>query len=265
MDEQRLRQTLLNLLSNAIKYNREGGEVVVSSHPTPGGRLRIEVRDTGPGISSEGLDRLFVPFTRLEENSSGIEGTGLGLVVSRRLVEAMGGNLGVESQVGAGSVFWMELPLPKPEATRKAKAKSPSPATAPSGPEDVTVLYIEDNLSNRQVVEMILTRRHPQWRLLTAANGLNGLQLAREHRPDLILLDLQLPDLQGDAVLSKILDDPGLRETPVIVLSADATTHSRDRLMAHGAYHYLSKPFKLDDLLCLLETTLLRSGEHQRN
>ena len=262
-DEQRLRQTLLNLLANAIKYNRDGGEVVISSRLVTTERLRIEVRDTGRGISPEGIAQLFVPFSRLDETSHGIEGTGLGLVVSRRLVEAMGGALGVDSQVGVGSMFWVELPLPKGEAARKEKPVCSDPVVTQPVLQDATVLYIEDNVSNRQVVEMILSRRHPQWRLLTAATGLTGLQLAREQRPDLILLDLQLPDIQGDTVLSKVLEEPGLGHTPVIVLSADATAHSRDRLLAHGAYQYLSKPFKLDDLLHLLETTLLQNKVQQ--
>ena len=264
-DEQRLRQTLLNLLANAIKYNREGGVVVVSARMLTAERLRIEVRDTGHGISPEGIEQLFVPFARLDETAHGTEGTGLGLVVSRRLVEAMGGKLGVESQVGTGSAFWMDLPLPKQEVSRQSKRKLSIPVATQPGPVDATVLYIEDNASNRQVVEMILTRRHPRWRLLTAANGTNGLELAREHRPDLILLDLQLPDIQGDAVLTEILGVPGLGQIPVIVLSADATAHSRERLLAHGAYQYLTKPFKLDDLLRLLETTLLQSGATQYN
>ena len=259
-DEQRLRQTLLNLLANAIKYNCADGKVTVSSERTAAGRLRIKVRDTGPGIPPEGVARLFVPFERLEQEFGDVEGTGLGLVVSQRLIEAMDGTLSAESQVGQGSTFQLELPIPEPNAVRSAAKTHRGPQTPPvqPGPVDATLLYIEDNASNLQVVQMILARQHPQWRLVTAAAGLSGLELAREHRPDLILLDLQLPDIQGDAVLGEILNDPSLCDTPVIVLSADATAHSRDRLLACGASNYLPKPFKLDDLLKLLEQTLTR-------
>ena len=249
VDEQRLRQTLLNLLSNAIKYNREGGDVLVSSEKTASGRLRLKVADTGPGIAAEDITRLFVPFERLEQEFTEVEGTGLGLVISRRIVEAMGGTLGVESVVGQGSTFWIELPLPP--------HRPAPPATVPAVPPSVCallptanakLLYIEDNVSNLQVVRALLANCRPRWQFLSARDGNEGLAQAHESSPDLILLDLQLPGMKGDAVLAELRRDPLTRHIPVVLLSADATAPSRERLLACGADDYISKPFKLENL-----------------
>ncbi len=266
VDEQRLRQMLLNLLSNAIKYNRENGEVHVSSEETPAGQLRLKVTDTGAGISTEGMTRLFVPFERLEQEFGEAEGTGLGLVISRRIAEAMGGTLGVESEVGRGSTFWIELPLnTRPSAPSPAASVKEPPVCALLPTPNAKLLYIEDNLSNLQVVKALLANCRPRWQFLSARDGKGGLAQAHEGSPDLILLDLQLPGMKGDAVLAELRRNPLTQHIPVVLLSADATVPSRERLLACGANEYISKPFKLESLLELLDRTLLRAATNQQN
>ncbi len=268
VDEQRLRQMLLNLLSNAIKYNREGGDVHLSSEETAAGQFRLRITDTGPGISAEGMTRLFVPFERLEQEFGEAEGTGLGLVISRRIAEAMGGTLDVESEVGRGSTFWIDLPLAPRPATEPVRAATPAkqpPACAPLPTPDATLLYIEDNVSNLQVVKALLANCRPRWRFLSARDGKEGLSQTHKGSPDLILLDLQLPGMKGDAVLAELRRDPLTRHIPVVLLSADATLPSRERLLACGADDYISKPFKLECLLELLDRTLLKAAVNQQN
>ena len=264
VDEQRLRQMLLNLLSNAIKYNHEGGHVLVSSKKLPSGQLRLRVADTGPGISPEGIARLFVPFERLQQEFGEVEGTGLGLVVSQRIAEAMGGSVGVESEVGKGSAFWIDLPLSANRSSAPPVAVLPGKKPAPPPvPQNSTLLYIEDNVSNLQVVKALLANSRPRWKFLPARDGRDGLAQARQSLPDLILLDLQLPGMNGDAVLAELRHDPLTRRIPVVLLSADATAHSRERLLACGADDYISKPFKLDNLLDLLDRTLQKAASPQ--
>ena len=253
-DLQRLKQVLLNLVSNAIKYNREGGTVAVSCAGR-GEMLRISVTDTGFGIAPNKIHRLFEPFDRLDEEHKGETGTGLGLTLSKGLVEAMHGSVGVESTLGHGSTFWVELPLI--ERTVETKEGTPtlgshhSKKFAKAG----TVLYIEDNPSNLRLVERIFKFR-PGVRLLSAALGRHGIDLAREHHPDLILLDLHLPDIEGDEVMRQLQDDTVTREIPVIVLSADATSHLVERFQSMGVQNYLVKPLDVRDFLELLDETL---------
>jgi CheY-like chemotaxis protein len=222
-DRQRLKQILLNLLSNAVKYNRPGGRVALECGPGDDGRLRIQVLDTGPGIAAEAMGQLFVPFERLGNEQSGVEGAGLGLPLSRRLAEAMGGTLDVASELGQGSRFWVELPVAEGPVQRAERQQElPPPVPAPSEPEvAMTVLYIEDNLSNLQLVERVLSRR-PGVRLISAMRPQLGLDLAAEHDPDLVLLDLHLPDMPGQEVLRRLRAEPRTAEVPVVILSADA-------------------------------------------
>jgi len=251
-DRQRLQQVLLNLLSNAVKYNRTRGAVAVSCEERPGGRLRILVTDTGHGISPDKLERLFIPFDRLGAEGTDIEGTGLGLSLSKHLVEVMGGTLDVTSQVGVGSTFAVELPLTAaPADVLKLPGASPT-VQAERQEGRMVVLYIEDNVSNLRLVEQVLGRR-PQTTLLSAMQGQLGLDLAREHRPDLILLDLHLPDVPGDEVLRRLLEEPRTRGTPVVILSADATPGQVERLLAAGAEAYLTKPLDVRQLLALVD------------
>ena len=258
-DEQRFRQVLLNLLGNAIKYNREGGQVNVSCQQMPNGQVRVSIKDTGAGIAPEDLARLFVPFERLGQEYGDVEGTGLGLVVSKQLVEAMGGTLGARSEVGHGSTFWVELPTVSDVATDRDSNASATlgPAMTRADSSPATLLYVEDNLSNLQVLKTVVERLRPHWTLLSAKDGQSGLDLARKHLPDLILLDLQLPGLKGDEVLSALRNDPTTVHLPVLMLSADATAHSRERLLALGANDHSPKPFNVHELLEKLERMLL--------
>jgi PAS domain S-box-containing protein len=251
-DRQRLKQVLLNFLSNAVKFNRSGGMVRISVEEAPGARLRVKVSDTGPGIAPRLMGRLFTPFDRLGAETRGVEGTGLGLALSKRLAEVMGGAVGVDSVVGQGSTFWVELP----RAESPVKGVAP-PAIIPDEalPTRGVVLYIEDNLPNLRLVERLLAHR-PNVKLLSAMLGSLGLEMAREHRPDLILLDLQLPDIPGAAVLARLQRDAETRQIPVIVISADATPGQIRRLRAAGAREFLTKPLDVKRLFQLLDDVL---------
>ena len=257
-DPQRLRQVLINLLANAIKYNRPGGEVRVSCEPgQTEGSLRLMVHDTGPGLSAEQCGRLFVPFERLGAEHSRVEGTGLGLALSRHLVQAMDGQLGVDSVVGEGSAFWVELPgaVPPDEASphRREERWLPGAGVVSTGlVARYKVLYIEDNASNLELVERVLDFR-PEFRLLSAPDGGTGLATVREQRPDLILLDLGLPDIPGTEVLRRLQADEATREIPVVIMSTDAAPDQVDRLLGLGASAYLTKPFQIQELLQLVE------------
>lgn len=263
-DRQRLRQILLNLLSNAIKYNHENGAVVIRASEGNGGTLRLAVTDTGPGIAEEHLPLLFNPFERLGAEATGVQGTGLGLALSRALAEAMGGALGVESQTGAGSTFWVDLP----QGTAPAAG---SPAMARTDPVVVTkppdrprrVLYIEDNLENLRLIESLLKR----WKdvtLIPAMQGRVGLDLAVD-RTDLIVLDVHLPDLPGEEVLRRLKANPATRAIPVIVASADATPEQVERMVGAGALEYFTKPLDIRQFLATLSRVLGESDAGQVN
>jgi signal transduction histidine kinase len=256
-DRQRLKQILLNLLSNAVKYNTLGGDVVVSYDAGPD-RVRIRVTDTGPGIPEDKRARLFLPFERLGVSQSGVEGTGLGLALSKRLTEAMGGAIGLDSEVGQGSTFWVELPTadaaidlpvgPLDDAVRRATTSEP-------GYRVFTVLYIEDNLTNLELIERILARR-PGIRLLSAMQGRIGWSLAREHQPDLILLDARLPDVPGEEILRRLQADMRTRPIPVVVMSSEPAQGQVDRMMAAGAHACLPKPVDVKELIALVDDAL---------
>lgn len=257
-DRQRIKQVLINLLSNGVKYNSPGGRVTVSWEQMPFDRLRIHVRDTGPGIAPQHLDRLFVPFDRINADQTGEEGTGLGLALSQRLAEAMGGTLSVESTLGEGSIFTLDLRVvPSPVAQARVIIDSTAVQPMLEATDEVShcVLYVEDNLSNLTLIERVLGRRH-DIRLIPAMQGRVGLELAREHRPDAILLDVHLPDILGDEVLRQLKREPATRDIPVVVISADATPRQIERLMAAGAQDYLTKPLDVNRLLAVLDQTL---------
>ena len=261
-DRQRLVQVLLNLLSNAVKYNRRGGNVVISAGSGEGSMVRIEVADTGTGISEEAIGRLFTPFERLDAATRGIEGTGLGLALARGLVESMGGTLTLVSEEGVGTIVSFELPRSSAvELARGRRERFEAVASAPAQivasdqrlRAAISVLYIEDNPSNVRLVEKIFGLS-TDLGLSVAREGSSGVALARELHPDLILLDLHLPDMPGEQVLAALRGDEQLAQTPVIIVSADASPVQAKRLLAAGANGYLTKPFDIDQLLAAVRT-----------
>ncbi len=252
VDQQRLKQVLLNLASNGIKYNRPGGSVVIAAGQRSADEVRVTVSDSGPGIAPELLSRLFNAFDRLGAESTSVEGTGLGLALSKRLVEAMAGRIGVDSEPGAGSVFWVDLKLGQ-EA--EADADAAAPAAVLEGAVSGSVLYVEDNLSNLRLVEKILERR-PGLRLLPAMQGRLGVELAEEHQPDLILVDLHLPDISGEMVLRALKANPVTAGIPVVIATADATPGQVRRLLDAGAHAYLTKPLDVLEFLGLVDGIL---------
>lgn len=249
-DRHRISQVLLNLLSNALKFNHDGGGVTIDIGATDG-TMRLAVTDTGPGMTPELLDRLFTPFDRLGANERGIEGTGLGLVVSRRLCEAMGIDLCVESTAGVGSTFWIDVPAGA-AASRASRVADPRP-NGGSLQGRGTVLHIEDNIANLRLVEQVL-RHRPGLRLMDAVQGSLGVDLAVQHRPDLILLDVHLPDLPGFVVLQRLKADHRTADIPVVIVSADATPSQIERFRGVGASDYLTKPLDVEQLLSVLDS-----------
>jgi signal transduction histidine kinase/CheY-like chemotaxis protein len=261
-DSQRLEQVLLNLLSNAIKYNKPGGRVELQCHEMPHDMLRLAVSDTGVGISNYDLPKLFQPFERLASTAAAVEGVGLGLAICDRSIRSMGGTVGVTSEVGTGSTFWFELPIARSMPDSADRVDTPAPSgdqPAPTG-RAKTLLYIEDNLPNVRLVERILSRR-PALKMIAAQQGSIGLELARHHQPDLILLDVRLPDMQGDEVLTWLRTEPRTRHIPVVVISADAIGSEVERLKQLGACAYITKPFEVGHFLELLDQALAGFAE----
>ena len=258
-DRQRLKQILLNLLANAVKYNRDEGSVTVTLKPV-NGRARIRVTDTGLGIAQDQLPKLFTPFERLGADATGVEGTGLGLTLALRLTEAMGGTMGVESQPWIGSTFWVELPLAQAPAAEVELPLIGEPADRrPALEGRVKILYIEDDPTNVQLMSRLFAD-DTRVELITTLHGKLGVELAGVHRPDLILLDLQLPDISGDDVIKRLRQDEVTKGIPVVVVSADATEETKARVRVLGVKRYLTKPLDLDgvrdavsDVLALTE------------
>jgi signal transduction histidine kinase/ActR/RegA family two-component response regulator len=250
-DRQRLTQVVINLISNAIKYNRHRGTVTVEAEED-GGRIRLSVADTGAGIDPDQLPRLFTPFDRLDAAASGIDGTGLGLALSRRLVEAMGGRIGVRSRRGVGTTFWVELEIARPAAVDATDAATEDLLGTREYAAELRVLYVEDVVANVRLVEEIFARR-PSIRLIPAMQGRLGIELARDHHPHLIFLDLHLPDIAGVDVLAALRRDAATRAIPVVILTADATRQELDRLRRLGARSYETKPIGVRRLLELVD------------
>ena len=250
-DRQRLAQALLNLLSNAVKYSGDGARVTVRTGLADK-RLRISVADTGPGLDETQQEALFQPFERLGAERTTIQGTGLGLALTKKLVEAMRGEIGVKTAPGMGSTFWITLDRAEPSEVQRVE--SVRDMTVPIS-EQRTVLYVEDNLSTITLMEEIFAMR-PQIHLITAMQGGLTLDLARQHHPDLIVLDLQLPDIAGDEVLRRLRRDPRTAPIPVVMFSADATERQVKRLLSAGARAYLTKPAKVKEFLSTLDEVL---------
>ena len=253
-DRQRLKQVLLNLLSNAVKYNYDGGFVLVSCDKTSTGGWRISVTDTGSGIPPENMGRLFTPFERLVGDQSKVEGTGLGLALAKRLVELMRGRMGVESLVGQGSTFWFELPAAESQLERLQRTGGTGELPAISTTAR-TILYVEDNIANFELIQQVLAD-YEQIELLWATELKAGIELARQHHPDLILLDLHLGGKDGAEVLLQLKQDEDTAEIPVIMVSADATPGQIERMISLGAHSYLTKPLDMKNFIQVIEELL---------
>jgi PAS domain S-box-containing protein len=261
-DRTRLRQIVLNLISNAVKYNRKGGTVGIECSTTPDGQIRLSVRDTGRGIANERFAELFEPFNRLGAESSDVEGTGIGLTIVKRLVEMMSGSIGVESEPGQGSTFWIDLPPDKPDPAKESQAGATNPGATtrhtPAGSQR-TVLYIEDNKANLLLVESILARR-PNYTLIGALLPEQGIELAHQRRPDLILLDINLPGMSGYDVLQKLGSSENTRDIPVIAVTADAMSRDVKRGKESGFKDYLKKPINVAGFLDVVDHWLKQPG-----
>ena len=265
-DRTRVRQVFINLLSNAIKYNRPGGTVRVSCAARPLGRLRISFEDSGKGIAVDQLGRLFQPFERLGQEAGLIEGTGIGLVVSKRLVELMGGQIGAQSTVGLGSVFWVDLvatlawPLALDEsgasgALGELNGSGLCEALSPPATRLFTVLCIEDDPANQLLMRRMLARR-TDLHLLLAANGSQGVELARASRPDVVLMDINMPGMSGLEAMKLLADDAATAHIPVIAVSANAMPRDVEKGVQAGFFRYLTKPLKIDRFMEALDAAL---------
>jgi len=265
-DRTRVKQVLINLLSNAIKYNRAGGGVIVECNLQDTNRVRVSVKDTGSGLTTEQITQLFQPFNRLGQESGDEEGTGIGLVVTKQLVELMGGTIGVESTVGIGSTFWVELNSScAPELEfggiidvgmdlKRSVDEELEPARR-------TLLYVEDNPANLALVEQLIARRN-DIKLLTAVNAHLGIQLARVYQPDVILMDINLPGISGFGALKIIQADPVTTHIPVIALSANAMPRDVEKGIEAGFFRYLIKPIKVDEFMHTLNVALIYAEQN---
>lgn len=261
-DRTRVKQVLINLLSNAVKYNRPGGMIIVDYTTSTLERTRISVRDTGAGLHPEQVAQLFQAFNRLGQEVGGEEGTGIGLVVAKRLVELMGGVIGAESTVGVGSVFWFEL-ISAAEPHLSKEGDDVEASARPHVPREArlhTLLYVEDNPANLRLVEQIIAR-HPDIRLLTAANGNSGIEIARVSQPDVILMDINLPGMNGFEALRILRSDPSTAHILVIAISANAMPLDVERGLKAGFFRYITKPIKVDEFMEALNVALESAGK----
>jgi PAS domain S-box-containing protein len=265
-DRTRVKQVIINLLSNAIKYNRAGGAVIVQCAMSGENRVRVSIRDTGVGLATEQLEQLFQPFNRLGQETGAEEGTGIGLVVTKQLVELMDGVIGVESKIGVGSVFWVELNASKPPELVFGDSASISAeqqnhvATQPLSPQR-TVLYVEDNPANLALVEQLIARR-TDLKLLTAIDGHLGIQLARVCQPDVILMDINLPGISGFGALKILREDPATAHIPIMALSANAVPRDIERGIEAGFFRYLTKPIKVNEFMDALDVAMHYAAEN---
>lgn len=255
-DKTRIKQVMINLLSNAIKYNRPGGKVTVSCAITQERLLRVIVADTGLGLAPELLEQLFQPFNRLGHEAGSTEGTGIGLVVTKQLVELMGGVIGVHSEVGVGSSFWFELPI----AAAVVSDDSDTASSVHSLRDSVdaarrTLLYVEDNAANLSLVEQLIERRS-DLKLLIATDGLSGLRVAREQLPDLILMDINLPIMSGLEAMRILKASPETAHIPIMALSANAIPHDVELGLKAGFFRYLTKPIRINEFMAALDVAL---------
>ena len=261
-DRTRLKQVMINLLFNAIKYNQVGGHVTVQCSLTAGDAVRISVRDTGRGLAPDKLAQLFQPFNRLGQEKGAVEGTGIGLVVTQRLVQLMGGDIGADSTLGVGSEFWVNMPLTTaPQLDTPIAGPALTQGVNPSINRQVlrTVLYVEDNPANLELVEQMMARR-PDLRLLSAADASLGIEFARVYQPEVVLMDINLPGLNGTDAMRILRADATTAHIPVIALSANAVPRDIQKGMDAGFFDYVTKPFKVQRLLDALDAALVFSS-----
>jgi PAS domain S-box-containing protein len=258
-DRTRVKQVMINLLSNSIKYNQKNGTVAVVVTLSSPERIRISVTDTGAGLSVEKMEQLFQPFNRLGQESGATEGTGIGLVVTKRLVELMGGVIGVESTIGVGSVFWIELiAATSPQNLSGIVIESALTAVQMQVQNDTvlrTLLYVEDNSANLKLVEQLISRR-PDMKLLSAGDGLMGIEIAREFQPKVILMDINLPGISGIEALKILREDPTTAHIPVVAISANAIPRDIEIGLEAGFFRYLTKPVKVNEFFSTLDEAL---------
>ena len=254
----------MNLLSNAIKYNSPNGNVQVTVSPREQGTVRISVQDTGPGLPGEKLSQLFQPFNRLGQESSNTEGTGIGLVVTKKLIELMGGTIGVLSTVGVGSVFWVELQAAKPAVLKGnvvTYAGQQNLNIDPLGDKPSIILYVEDNSANVDLVTQILDGR-PNLRLLIAQNSMQGVEMARIHKPQVILMDINLPGMSGLDALKMLQQDITTNHIPVLAITANALPLDEAKGMAAGFFQYVTKPFRINKFIQSIDLAIEASTKN---
>ena len=256
-DRTRVKQVLINLLFNAIKYNKPGGAVAVEYNLSPPDSIRISVRDTGAGLAPEQLAQLFQPFNRLGKEASTEEGTGIGLVMTKRLIELMGGTIGADSTVGVGSVFWIEWRLTTAPALAAQEAEHAALARpqAPDGAPRRTLLYVEDNPANLELVEQLIARR-TDLRLLSATDANIGIEFARAYHPEVILMDINLPGVSGIEAMKILHADPSTAHIPIIALSANAVPRDIAKGLKAGFFNYITKPIKVNEFMDTLDMAL---------
>ena len=262
-DSYKLTQVFVNLISNAVKYNKENGEVKVNVDKIDDGKVKINFTDTGYGLSEEQQLNLFTPFERLGAENSSIEGSGIGLVISHKLISLMGGKIGIDIKIGKGSTFWVTLPLSKKNTLSETKSDvSDTNLELLSEPVNSTVklsrniLYIEDNPANMRLVESVI-KNYTEYNFLSAVTGIDGIEVAVKQQPNLILLDINLPDLNGFEVLQKLREHSELTNTPVIAVSANAMQHDIDKALNSGFFDYVSKPIDVSLLLNVINKILV--------
>jgi CheY-like chemotaxis protein len=262
-DHTRLKQILINLLSNAVKYNKTNGKVVVRYKASGNSRLRICVEDTGVGMTTLQLAQLFQPFNRLGRESTAIEGTGIGLVMTKRLTELMGGTMGVDSQPGQGSEFWIELNLTAAPALAESRPRASARQPVTSSEHQRTLLYVEDNPANLMLVEDLIARR-PDIRLLSARDAIAGMQHAFSAIPDVILMDINLPGISGVQMMMELAAHPATSHIPVVALSANAMPRDIEKGLEAGFFRYMTKPIRVNEFMETLGVAFAHAKAHPK-
>lgn len=267
VDRVRLKQVILNYLSNAVKYNRQGGQITVECKPIPGERLRVSVADSGPGIPPDKIEQLFLPFNRLDADETEVHGAGVGLAVAKRLMEFMGGEVGVSSEPGLGATFWADVPeaacpgLGSEGAEENEADESMGGEGGDGAFKTHAVLYVEDNTVNRDLVSNIFKRHRPNYKLVCKGSAEEGLEWALSERPDLILMDVNLPGINGFEALELLREFDDLRNVPVVAVSADALPPQIEKCLKAGFYNYLTKPLNMDQFLQVVDLSLKSAQE----